>query len=256
MANQIQLLKQLGLSEKEARLYLVALESGPTTILKLAQKCGVKRSTLYEYIGSMIERGILEVTFSGKRKLYSGAEPKKLRKLLERQEEVLDILIPDLSLMISKSPQRPKIRFYEGVEGIKQVLDDTLNQPAGSELVGYASFGAAFEALTPTYYKNYIKRRVAKKIYGRGIASSDEFAKPHIDANKKELREAIVLNKKIFPISIEMNIYQNKTAIMSFGDEKVGIIIESQQIADNQRAIFENFWKALKLLEKNKIEFK
>ncbi len=82
MSNQqLNQLKKLGLSEKEARLYLVALETGPTTIAKLAQKSGVKRGTIYEFLDEMIEKGLLEITITGKRKLYSGVEPKKLQKV-------------------------------------------------------------------------------------------------------------------------------------------------------------------------------
>ena len=75
---------------------------------------------------------------------------------------------------------------------------------------------------------------------------SDEYIKEHVKANKEELRESILLPEKEFPISNEINIYQNKVAILSFGDEKIGIIIESQQIADTQRAIFNLLWKSLK----------
>ena len=38
MKNQISVLKQLGLNEREAKFYLAALELGPTTILKLSKK--------------------------------------------------------------------------------------------------------------------------------------------------------------------------------------------------------------------------
>ncbi|KKU45024.1 MAG: hypothetical protein UX62_C0043G0003 [Microgenomates group bacterium GW2011_GWA2_46_7] len=72
----------------------------------------------------------------------------------------------------------------------------------------------------------------------------------HAKDNKEELRETIILPRKDFPVSNEINIYQNKVAIMSFGDEKIGIIIESQQIADTQRAIFNLLWKSLKKTQK------
>ncbi|MDD5464143.1 MAG: helix-turn-helix domain-containing protein, partial [Candidatus Moranbacteria bacterium] len=113
MNSQLNQLQKLGLSQKEARLYLVALETGPSTVAKLAQKSGLKRGTIYEFLGEMLEKGLLEVNILGKRKLYAGVEPKKLHKIIDRQKEILESLLPNLSLLSSNSSTKPKIKLFE-----------------------------------------------------------------------------------------------------------------------------------------------
>lgn len=246
MNNQINLLEKLGLSQKEAKLYLVSLETGPATIAKLAHKSGLKRGTIYEFLDEMLEKGLLEVTISGKRRLYYGTPPKKLEKIIERQKEILNSLIPDLSLLIQNTPQKPKIKFYEGKRGLFLAYYEILDIPNDSEVLGYATFEGIYEIFSKTAIEKYIRKRTAKKIKQKLIMPTDEHAQSHVDDNKKELRETIMIPRKQFFINNEINIYQDKVAIISLGEEKIAVVIESKQIADTQRAIFNLLWNNLK----------
>jgi sugar-specific transcriptional regulator TrmB len=246
MNKPLDLLKKLGLSQKEARLYLISLETGPATIAKLAQKSGLKRGTIYEFLGEMLEKGLLEVNISGKRKLYSGTEPKKLRKMIDRQKDILERLIPDLSLITSIGSKKPKVTFFEGKEGILSAYDEILQLPFNSEVVGFATFEGIYKLFPESAIRQYIKKRVEKNIKQKLIMPTDQYLQNHIEDNKKELRETIMIPRKDFFIENEINIYQNKVAIISLGEEKVAVIIESQQTADTQRAIFNLLWKSLR----------
>ena len=246
MNNQINLLEKLGLSQKEAKLYLVSLEAGPATIAKLAQKSGLKRGTIYEFLDEMLEKGLLEVIIYGKRRLYRGVEPKKLEKIIDRQKEILNSLLPDLALLTSNSQEKPKIRFYEGKSGILAAYYEILDLPSKSEVLGFSTFEGIYKIFPENSINNYIQRRVVKNIRQKLIMPSDKFGENHIADNVNELRETILIPKEKFPITNEINIYQNKVAIISLGEEKVGVIIESKQIADTQRAIFNLLWDSLR----------
>ncbi len=246
MSTSLKSLQKLGLSEKEARLYLVSLETGPATIAKLAQKSGVKRGTIYEFLGEMIDKGVFEISISGKRKLYCGVEPKKLKRMIDKQRKILDSLIPDLSLLASKGTERPKIKFYEGKDGLLSAYYEILNSPKGEEILGFSTFKGVYEIFSKIEINNYIKKRVAKKIKEKLIMPTDEHMHNHLADNKKELRETIMINRKNFPINNEINIYQDKVVIISLGEEKVAVVIESKQIAQTQRAIFNLLWKSLR----------
>ena len=246
MNKQINSLEKLGLSKKEAQLYLIALETGPATVAKLAQKSGLKRGTIYEFLGEMLEKGLLEISISGKRKFYAGVEPKKLHKIIDRQKEILESLLPDLSMLTAGSSAKPKIKFYEGKEGILSVYYEILDLPVGSEVVGFATFEGIYKIYSQNQIDSYIKKRAAKKIMQKLIMPTDQYAQNHATENKKEFRETILIPKEKFFITNEINIYQNKVAIVSLGEEKVALIIESQQMADTQRAIFNLLWNNLK----------
>lgn len=246
MQDQINILKQLGLNENEAKFYLAALELGPATILKLSKKTGLQRSSIYEFMDDLIEKGVIETVISGKRKLYKGTEPEKLKQLLRRQEELLDSIIPELSALMGKGVQRPKIMLFEGTEGIKKVYEDLLDQPEGSEFVAFTSIGDIMSVISETYAASFLSRRAKRNISVKVIVKTDELSKEYISRNKAELRETKAVRAKDFPLSNEINIYQNKVGILSFGDEKIGVIIESSQIANSMRAIFNLLWANLK----------
>ncbi len=246
MQDQINILKQLGLNENEAKFYLAALELGPTTILKLSKKTGLQRSSIYEFMDNLLEKGVIETVISGKRKLYKGAEPEKLKHLLKRQEELLDSIIPELSALMNKGIQRPKIMLFEGTEGIKRVYEDLLDQPEGSEFVAFTSVEDIMSVISESYKASFLNRRTKRNISVKVILKTDKFSKEYIADNKKEIRETKAVSKKDFPLSNEINIYQNKVGVLSFGDEKIGVIIESPQIANSMRAIFNLLWANLK----------
>jgi hypothetical protein len=65
----------------------------------------------------------------------------------------------------------------------------------------------------------------------------------YMEKNEQQLRVAKVLDEKDFPVSNETNIYKNKVSIASYGREMFGMIIESEEIARSQKAVFELAWK-------------
>ncbi|HRY59766.1 MAG TPA: helix-turn-helix domain-containing protein [Patescibacteria group bacterium] len=251
MQKTIQLLKTLGLDEREAKTYLTALEIGSSTIAYLAKKTGVKRTSLYVYIEDMIARGLISITVSGKRKLYEALEPEGLEALIERQKEAVDILVPELLLLSRKSPEKPRIRFYEKEEGLKHLFNESLNQAHGSEILCYSNYEEYYKVFDEKFTNDYIARRVAKEISVRTILTENKLATEITKKqNKKELREIITVPYDKLPIAIEMHIYENKLAIMSFGNERIGVLIESPQIVNTQRAIFNLLWEKLETDEK------
>lgn len=242
----IQELQHLGLDEKEAKVYLAALEFGPTTVAKLAQKSGIKRTSIYEFLPDMLARGILATTASGKRTLYTSINPRELNLLIEKQQKTLQDVIPELLLLAKKGPQKPKIRFFEGTEGLKQVWNDTLNQPEGSEVLFIAVWGETFDVLPKSFLNKYILQRKQKNIKVRCIVPHDKDAVTGKKNDANELRETLIVPKKDLPIKTKLNIYGDKIALLSFGDEKISLIIESQQIANMMRSIFNLLWSKLK----------
>lgn len=242
----IQELQQLGLNEKEAKVYLSALEFGPTTVAKLAQKSGIKRTSIYEFLPDMLARGIVIATISGKRALYSGIGPEELNILIDKQHKVLRELTPELLLLTKQSQQKPKIRFYEGVEGLKYVFNDTLNQPDGAEVLFIGTWAGTFDVLPQAFVDHYIIKRKRHNIKVRSIVPYDQYAAEGKKKDAEELRETIIVPENKLPIKTKINIYANKIAILSFGDEKISLIIESQQIADTLKAIFNLLWDNLK----------
>ncbi len=126
-------LKNLGLVEKEAVVYLAALELGSSTIQEIAGKSQISRSTTYEVIESLVKKGLMSSLTKGKKKYFSAEDPERLlsfidakEKEFEKRKKELKAVLPELKEVSSLSRQRPRIKFYEGKQGIRRIQEDIL----------------------------------------------------------------------------------------------------------------------------------
>ena len=241
-----QLLQKLGFSENETKVYLAALELGTSSAQDIGDKALVKRTTAYSVLGYLINRGVMGKTKIKGKARFVAEPPERLLLLTKEIEQGIKTSLPELEAIYNKNQIKPKITFYEGIEGIKNVFEDTLREKPKEILMW----------LTDDYFKDlqqysadYIKERVKLDMHARRIAPAGSI---WIRQNKKhdaqELSETIAVPSDMMSIGIEVNVYNNKLAFMNFR-EKIGIIIESKAIADAMRQAYELSWIGAKSVE-------
>jgi 8-oxo-dGTP diphosphatase len=236
----IEKLERLGIEEKPARVYLAALELGGGLASEIAQKAGVERTHTYHLLEQLIREGLVYRSERGNLLIFMAQSPKKIGQMIESRLEHAKSLIPELLMLEGANTTKPKIKLYEGIEGIKQLFEETFELPRDSETLAYSSAESIHEYLQD-YVPQYLKRRARKGISQRAIAEDSEEAREHQKMDREELRQTRLVNKERFPFKNEINIFGNKIMIASYRD-LMGVIIESREIADTQRAIFELAW--------------
>src|SRR3989344_5706289 len=145
-------LLEIGLSDKETDVYLALLTLGRGTTSKIAREAQVLRTTTYDILNSLFNKGL--VTLSGKepKQEYVPESPDKIKdyivgELKKRQEDLKkaeELLIPQLK-SIHNQDNRPKVMFYEGTEGVEQVYEDTLTSK--ETIRAYANVGEMHSSL-------------------------------------------------------------------------------------------------------------
>ena len=135
--------------------------------------------------------------------------------------------------------------FYEGKEGMKKVYEDTLT--SHEPIRAYATPDDMHMGL-PGYFPDYYKRRVKAGIFIRAICPKTEIGVERKIYDKEEAREVAFIPKDKYYFHPEINIYDNKIMIASWR-EKLGIIIESTEIADAMKKIYELAWAEAKRLD-------
>lgn len=239
-------LQTLGLNQKEASIYLASLELGLTSVQNIAKKAQIKRSTVYELLESLIKQNLITVIPKGKKRYFLAAEPAHLSQVIAQKQKTLNQILPELEALSKVSPIKPKIRFYEGEEGIKNVYADTIKE--GKEILAFVSVATAYKSpLIDFLTQQYVQQRTEKKIMAKVIAPDAPLAKEYQKRDAKEFRQTKLIPEKDYPFSIEINIYGNKVAFMSFkANELMGVIIESKEIAKTMAMIHKFFWEKLK----------
>jgi len=244
----------MNFTEKEADVYLSLLELGKGTVSVIARKAELNRTTGYHILGSLATKGL--VSISGKEPLqeFVAESPEKITELLQKKfNEYQTYLnqaketVPQLKSFHNIS-DRPKVRFYEGKQGLIDVYEDTLT--SHEPLRAYANFEDMHKAL-PEYFPSYYLRRAKKGLNIRGVVPVTPAALERQRHNKEEAREMVFVPADKYYFSPEIDMYDNKIMIASW-KEKLGIIIESSEIADAMKKIFELAWIGAKTLEKNK----
>lgn len=230
---------------------MALLELGKRTATPIARVANINRTTVYDILDSLATKGLINV--SGKEPLqeYVAESPEKILKILEVQIQKdqtnlqnAQSLVPQLK-SIHNITDRPKVMFYEGREGMEQVYEDTLT--SHETILAYANVNEMHTAM-PDYFPKYYQRRTKKNIHIRAIIPSNQAGVERVNRDKEEAREsALVPENKVY-FSPEINIYDNKIMIASW-KEKLGIIIESKEIADAMKTIYKLAWAEAKRLE-------
>lgn len=234
---------EIGLTENEAKTYLAALELGESTIIRIAKKSGVKRTTTYLSVEALKEKGFLSMLKKKKKIFFYAEDPRILQEKIEERKKAIDRIVPQLLSITNLMDKKPKITFYEGTEGLKDVLRDTLRYP-GKEMLAWVS-EEAFHTLDKEFLDYYVPQRVAKKIFVRAIAPDAPEIREYKSIEEKVLRKTKIINASIFPIKVEIDLYgNNKIGVMAW-EEKIGLIIESEKIYTTLKSIFEMNWGSL-----------
>lgn len=246
-------LQSFGFSEKEVDVYIALLELGKATVSKISLHAGINRTTGYDILGSLVSKKLVSVSGKEPKQEYSAEPPTAIteylkRKILETESHIkrAEKLLPELTLLHTIE-NRPKIRFYEGAEGLQHVYEDTLT--SSETIRAYASVEDVHNSL-PNYFPGYYKRRAAKNIFIRAIFPYTEAAKKLQKYDVEEKRETAFVPRDKYYFSPEINIYDNKVMIASWR-EKLGITIESEEIADAMKKIYELAWAEAKRLDKD-----
>ncbi|MEA3248858.1 MAG: helix-turn-helix domain-containing protein [Patescibacteria group bacterium] len=240
-------LEEIGLSEKEARVYLASLELGSSTAQSIAAKATVPRPTTYIMIESLIQRGLMSSFQKGKKRYFISEDPRLLKdifqnrlNILVKKGENINQLIPKI-LSVSKLSEMPRVRMLEGEEGLKFIQQDLLTaQDIVSNIVSLddarnVTAQSALDCFWKKIRDNNISIRTLYTknegidIFGKKVGCDWESRK--IPSDKYEFKG-------------EITIYDNKVAGLTFGGCSIGVVIESEEIASTARVLFNLAWNA------------
>lgn len=240
-------LQDLGLSEKEAAVYLAALEIGRATADQLAKHAKIKRPTTYVQLESLMKMGLVSTFEESKKTFFAPESPELLKRLLSKQrneldarEKSLETLLPTLKQQFASSGERPTVRFFEGKEGIRSIREGLLLLPAGTDLKWIYNHDSLTHVFDETERYEFAKRRAQKGIQLQSIYTrrGGPFDRSDIVPNTE--RRFVPIER--MPLTSDVYIYKNTVAMMALQDKVFGVLIESAEIAESMRVLFRLLW--------------
>jgi sugar-specific transcriptional regulator TrmB len=248
----ISILKKLGLSDKEIKIYLKLLENGPLSVRTVAQAAFLNRGTAYDVLKDLMKIGLVSYFHKDTKQHFVAEDPSRLIKLLSNREDELksiknriEEIVPDLKILQNSQNNKPVTKYYEGSRGIKFILSDLLSamkEVKNKEYFIYSAPGIKEDVYAA--YPDFIKKRIKYKIKVKTISLSEGGSIYGLDERKWLISQ----KNKLTPAMTYIIIYSDKCAFISRdrSNTPVGVIIENKMIYETQKLIFLQLWNLLK----------
>jgi len=240
-------LEKFGLSKKEASAYVALLRLQQASPYQISKESGLERTTIYKIIEQLSKQGLATKAIHGKRITYIAEVPANLKQILNQKRDILEQILPVLTALQGKKQEKPNVRFYEDLIGVRKALTETLECEEKLRR-DFASVESIVEFLGRRFINRHIEERVRRRIRVRSLRSRPTGSKIsekewYLKKETKELlREVRYL---IEEISFEpvIFIYDNTVTIISSKKESYALIIESRELSQAMKILFDIAWK-------------
>jgi HTH-type transcriptional regulator, sugar sensing transcriptional regulator len=238
-------LHELGLKKSKGVVYLAALQTGSGTVMDIAKKAGLPRTTTNEIIQQLADLGLVSYSVQGRARVYTAESPDKLKLLLKERERRVQTILPELRSMANTAGLRPRVRMYDGIEGVKAVFEDTLTVN-DKWLSGILSMEDLYKTPGKTFMDDYVQRRIGSGISLRVIRSQVKEVEETWPSSANEARELRYAPEGlVFPMTLYL--YDGKVGIIGTQKEHFGMIIESRDLYQTQKNLFETLWQVSRI---------
>ena len=245
-------IEELGLSNKEARVYVANLMLGASSVQNIADQAGIKRVTTYVILESLIGLGLVSQSTKGKKTYFNAEEPDNLRRLLQKREQELkdqrsnfDQILPELLSLKSIPKQSPNVKFYDGAEGIRGIFATFFATHTGEikETYGVSNLDQ-LHAFFPEILENSLNpERTKNKIRSHFLYTSSR-GPIYADSDAKSNRVSRWVPTDVYPLQGDFTIIGDYIILLSLsGPNPIGITINSPEIAKGMLAFFNLAWE-------------
>lgn len=256
-------LKNLGLTDKESAVYLALLELGSAPVQNIARKAKVVRATTYVVLEDLQKMGLVTHYKEGKKTLFSPEPPLQLMRLLDKQQEALKSkqdefarALPELQMLMKTSGEKPSVRYFEGKEGLRAMRQEIIMYSKSGDLVYNFTPLDHLDAVFPfpNESDSHHRQRAAKGVLARTIFStrSEKLKNALLQKQKEDKTERRYISPDLFSCTSGMTIYRDRIAIGSFTGKLMGVIIESEPMAETMRRLFDLAWIGTDHVDKHK----
>lgn len=241
----LEILRKIGLSEGEIKVYRAVLEIGLSPINKIHEKTGIERRNIYDILNKLIEKGLISYIDENKKRTFQITNPNKLisyleerKKELDHSKELIEKEIPSIMEKFQSKKYETKAEVFRGIEGIKAIFEDTLNYSETYWIGG----GRYLPKMYPEWFFGWTKKRTQKKVKWKYLMRHEL---------KKEYKPLPLEEIKFLPVEFSGSptvtaVYGNKVVQFIFGEELFAFAIDSKELAENYKKYFDYLWKIAK----------
>jgi len=241
----LEILRKLGLSDGEIKVYSALLDIGVSSINNIHEKVGIDRRNIYDILNKLIERGFVSYIEENNKKVFKITNPEKILSYIEEKKSNLNEIKQEISKVIPEIQQVYQSKkndlfaeIFKGPEGVKAVWDDMLNYDA----IYWIGSGMYVPDRFPAYWNDWNKRRLKKNVKSYHLFRYEK-KEDYISFPVKNMcTGAKFLPKEFSGNPTVTAIYGNKVAQLLFGEYMNVFVIESKELAENYKKYHKYLW--------------
>ncbi|MBI5389780.1 BlaI/MecI/CopY family transcriptional regulator [Candidatus Woesearchaeota archaeon] len=234
---ELDLLKNLGFSYAEAKVYFTLLEVGSVKVGKIIEKSGLQSSTIHNTMHALVARGFVSYIHQGKIKYYQAVDPESVLKSFREKERLFEEALPRLHQLHQSYQASPQAELFEGFGGVMNLLNVLISHAHPSDI--YYFFAMDEKDLNneiQTFFERYDAKRADKGLIVKGLARKE--LKPFFVE-----RTSLQMRYVSHPIPTNLSICNDQMALITWGKKPMGILIQSPQIISSQIDFFNVLWE-------------
>ena len=238
-----EIINDLWFTEKESSIYIACLELWNAAASSIARRSWENRITTYNILKDLKKRWISQELTKNKIKYFSVISPSVLLKKEKEKIEKLEKAIPELLAITNSFGSKPKVYFYEWIDGLIEVYEELLT--SSTEIKAFFWFSDIENKKFKKYAVNeFLPKRVKNNIFAKVILPNTEWNIEYKKLDKKYNRKSILLDKNIYKMKNEINIYSwDRIAISLFSENEVWwLIIQSKSLHESLESLFDFIW--------------
>jgi len=240
-----EVLREIGLTTNEVRVYEALLHFGEATTNQLTVKSKVHRSNVYDALNKLIEKGLASKVFMKGEKRFQATHPKRILEIEKERQIKIEKIIPKMEKMLFSSEEKETAVLYRGVSGIKNYLQDMLDTKETVYIIGARGLW-----LDPRL--KYIIHPFLKKSKRLGIKFKHIFHHEIRTQKKRIIKLLPNLEYRFFPkeysIPMAITIYGHHIATYAglkagyFQEDQMLFVIKSRKLAEGYRKLYKCMW--------------
>ncbi len=238
-----ELLLKLGLSDKEAKIYLATLKLGSAPAAKIAQTAELNRPTTYVILEKLAQLGLVTVFDKGKIQYFTAEDPDQLFSMAEQEKRAIEDRVaelkerlPEFKALFARA-DRPRVLLYDSARAADDYFYNRLQK--GEQVFAFTDLDSLTAAGED---KKEPQLRLSKKITSKVIYTRS--AGPVVNATSTdELREARFVPRERFPFESVISCAPS-SGVIFLSDKKTHttVVIENKQLSQSFKAIFDLVW--------------
>lgn len=240
----LDVLKKIGLEDKEASVYLASLSLGPTTILKLARACNTKRTTVYGIVENLKQKGLMSIEQKGLKQIYAPENPEKLESTLENRQLEFKNSLPEFLGLYKLKGEESVIKYYTGISKMQDIYKDTLKEIRPHQDYLVIANQEKWYNLDPEFAISFIERRAKLNIKTRLLFQDSKTAREHKKLDKNWDQKVKILPKGT-PLNVDTILLPQKMIVLELTPPYMTVVIKNKSIIELHREMFEIIWRGL-----------